>query len=209
MFGMRHTTITPPLALLVGLLLLLLSTRPAAAQTSLTVYGGYRGGGSFQQTVSPYASVDLKGGGAASLSLDWVIDASRQVQLFASRQASEIPATGSAPVVPLTVSYLHLGGTNFIEGGVGQGSYVVGGLGMTILAPGLAGLSTEVRPSMNVGLGYQWPLAPSLALRFEVRGYITLVNSSANLFCSGGCVLSIKGDGLTQGEAMLGLAYSF
>jgi hypothetical protein len=209
MFGMRHTT-TTPLALLVGLLLL--CARPAAAQTSLTVYGGYRGGGNFQQTASPNTTLELKSAAAASVSLDWVIDASRQVEVFASRQATEIPAsvTGTiSPVVPLTVSYLHLGGTNFFEGTVGRGPYVVGGLGITYLAPGLPGLSAEVRPSMNVGLGYQLPLASSLALRFEVRGYITLVNSSANLFCSGGCVLSIKGDGLTQGEAMLGLAYSF
>ena len=205
MFSMRPTRTL--LALLAGLMLL--CARPAAAQTSLTVYGSYRGGGSFQQTASPNATVDLKSSGAASLSLDWVIDSSRQVQLFASRQATEIPATGSVPAVPLTVTYLHLGGTNFFEGGVGRGPYVVGGLGITALAPGLAGLSTEVRPSLNVGLGYQLPLAASLALKFEVRGYITLVNTSTNLFCSGGCVLSIKGDGLTQGEAMLGLAHTF
>lgn len=198
--------------------LMLLCTQPAAAQTALTVYGGYRGGGAFQQTASPNTAVELKSSGAASLSLDWVIDANRQVQLFASRQASEMPASSSAsgsasgtasPAVPLTMSYLHLGGTNFFEGGVGRGAYVVGGLGMTVMTPGLAGLSTEVRPSMNVGLGYQLPLAASLALRFEVRGYFTLINSNTNLFCSGGCVLSIKGDSLTQGEAMLGLAYTF
>ena len=206
--GMRHTT--PSLALLTGLLLL--GAWPAAAQTAVTVFGGYRGGGTFQQTASPNATLELKSAAAASVSLDWVIDASRQVEVFASRQATEIPASVSgtvSPVVPLTVSYLHLGGTNFFEGTVGRGPYVVGGLGITYLAPGLPGLSAEVRPSMNVGLGYQLPLASSLALRFEVRGYITLVNSSANLFCSGGCVLSIKGDGLTQGEAMLGLAYTF
>jgi hypothetical protein len=176
------------------------------------VYGGYRGGGTFAQTASPNATLELQSAAAASVSLDWVIDASRQVEVFASRQATQIPASATgaiSPVVPLTVSYLHLGGTNFFDGTVGRGPYVVGGLGITYLAPGLPGLSAEVRPSMNVGLGYQLPLASSLALRFELRGYITLVNSSANLFCSGGCVLSIKGDALTQGEAMLGLAYSF
>jgi hypothetical protein len=163
--------------------------------------------------VSPNAPVDLKSSGAGSFSIDWGLDASRQVQLFASYQSTEIPATTSgttvSPAVPLTVSYLHLGGTNFFDGAVGRGPYVVGGLGLTILTPGLSGLSTEVRPSMNVGLGYQLPLAPSLALRFEVRGYLTLVNSSSNLFCSGGCVLSIRGDSLTQGEALVGLAYSY
>ena len=183
---------------------------PAMAQQyALTAYGGYRGGGSFEQTQSPYGSVNLQSSVAGSLSLDWALDANRQVQLFASYQSTDIPASPANPSVPLTVSYLHLGGTNFFEGAVGRGPYVVGGLGATRLAPGLAGLSAEFRPSMNVGLGYQLPLAPSLALRFELRGYYTLINSQTTLFCSGGCVLTVRGDGLFQAEAMLGLSVGF
>lgn len=196
------------IVLLTGLALL--AVQPCSAQSALTVYGGYRSGGSFEQGTSPYASLDLKGGGAAALSFDWAIDGSRQGQVFASRQASEIPAADSAtPAVPLTVSYLHLGGTNFFDGGVGRGPYVVGGLGITVLTPGLSGLSAEIRPSLNLGLGYQLPLAPSIALRFEVRGYITAVNGSANLFCSGGCVVSYRADALTQAEALLGVSFGF
>jgi len=196
-------------ALLAGLALL--AAQPCPAQNAVTVYGGYRSGGSFQQgTTSPYTSLDLKGGGAASLSFDWAIDGSRQGQVFASRQASEIPSSGpEAPALPLTVYYLHLGGTNFFEGGLGRGPYVVGGLGITVLTPGLSGLSTEIRPSLNLGLGYQLPLAQSIALRFEVRGYITAVNGSANLFCSGGCVVSYRADALTQAEALLGVSFGF
>ena len=205
-FGVQFPTFGIPT--LAGLALL--CALPCAAQNTLTIYGGYRGGGSFQESVSPNASLELKGSGAGSISLDWGLDSARQVQLFASYQSTEFPAPAAgAPAIPLTVSYLHLGGTNFFEGTVGRGPYVVGGLGITRLAPGLSGLSDEIRPSMNVGLGYQLPLAQSLALRFEVRGYFTLINSSSTLFCSGGCVLSIKGDTLTQAEAMIGLSYSF
>lgn len=197
----RSTTLAAALALLPAL--------PCAAQNAMTVYGGYRGGGSFQQATNPNATLTLQGSGSGSLSLDHAVDAARQVQLFASYQSSEIPARSAVPAVPLTVSYLHLGGTNFFEGRIGRGPYVVGGLGLTLMSPGLSGLSSEVRPSMNLGLGYQLPLAPQLALRFELRGYFTLINSSSNLFCSGGCVLSIKGDALTQAEALLGLSYGF
>lgn len=195
-------------ALITGLLLLW--TQPCSAQTGVTVYGGFRSGGSFQENTSPYASVKLKGGGAASISVDWAIDGSRQGQVFASRQASKIPPSGSAtPALPLTMSYLHLGGTNFFDGVVGRGPYVVGGLGITVLTPGLSGLSTEFSPSINLGLGYQLPLAPSIALRLEVRGYFTAVNGSANLFCSGGCVVSYSADSLTQAEVLLGLSFGF
>ena len=183
---------------------------PATAQNAVTLYGGYRGGGSFEQSTSPNTSVDLKGSVAFSASLDWGLDAARQVQVFASYQSTDIAAYGNAaPAVPLTVSYLHLGGTNFFEGAIGRGAYLVGGLGVTRLSPGLSGLSDEYRPSMNLGLGYQLPLAPSLALRFELRGYLTLLNSDTNLFCSGGCVITLRGDALTQAEAMVGLSFGF
>jgi hypothetical protein len=193
-----------------ALALALLSAPQAAAQNhALTIYGGWRGGGSFEQTQSPNSDVDLQGAAALSLSLDWALDASRQVQLFVSNQSTELAATGTSPSVPLSVSYLHLGGTNFFEGSIGRGLYVVGGLGVTRLAPSLSGLSAEIKPSMNLGLGYQWPLATALALRFEMRGYFTLINSRSSLFCSGGCVISVKGDALTQAEAMIGLNYTF
>jgi hypothetical protein len=182
---------------------------PCAAQNALSVYAGYRGGGSFEQNTSPFESISLQSNAAGSISLDLGLDAMRQVQIFASYQSTELEATATTPVVPMTVSYLHLGGTNYFEGAVGRGAYVVGGLGVTRLAPGLSGLSAEVRPSLNLGLGYQWPLSGALSLRAELRAYFTLINSSSSLFCSGGCVVAIKGDGLAQAEAMLGLSYGF
>lgn len=182
---------------------------PCAAQNALTLYGGFRGGGSFQQSTSPFDSISLQSSATGSISLDFGLDAMRQVQIFASYQSTELEATATAPVVPMTVSYLHLGGTNYFEGAVGRGAYVVGGLGVTRLSPGLSGLSAELRPSLNVGLGWQWPISGALSLRAELRGYFTLVNSDSSLFCSGGCVVNIKGDGLTQLEGLVGLSLAF
>jgi hypothetical protein len=182
-----------------------------ARNNALTVYAGYRGGGSFDASTQPGQSLDLADGGAVSASIDWALDASRQWQLFVSYQDSELPASAATgtPRVPLSVSYVHFGGTNFFEGAVGRGPYVVGGLGITRLAPGLDGLSNEIRPSMNLGLGYQLPLAPAVAMRLEIRGYVTLINSSGTLFCSGGCVVALKGDTLVQGEALFGVSFGF
>jgi hypothetical protein len=192
-----------------------LCSAPCLAQNAVTIYGGYQDGGSFQRVGSPNSSVALAGAGAVSFSIDWAVQASRQVQLFATTQRTELAASTSGvpqPAVPLTVTYLHLGGTNFFDGPdarIGRGPYVVGGLGMTVMSPGLSGLSTEVRPSINLGIGYQVPLAQNLSLRLELRGFITLINSSTNLFCSGGCVVNIQGDSFGQGQALAGLSYSF
>ncbi len=190
-------------------LLVLASALPAAAQNAISIYGGYRGGGSFEQNSSPFDSISLQGSASGSVSLDLGLDAMRQVQIFASYQSTELEATATTPVLPMTVSYLHLGGTNYFEGAVGRGAYVVGGLGVTRLAPSLSGLSVEIRPSLNLGLGYQWPIGGALSFRAELRGYFTLINSNSSLFCSGGCVVAIKGDGLTQVEGLVGLSLAF
>jgi hypothetical protein len=141
------------------------------------------------------------------------------MQFFVSRQNTNVdarqatqPAPPAAPLpakFPLAVTYAHIGGTLYLDKNIGEGLYAVGGIGATLFEPDLAGLSNALRASLSLGLGYQLPLGSRLGLRFEARGYATLVNSSSALFCSGGCAISIKGTTVTQGEALLGLTYRF
>ena len=193
----------------------LLFALPAAAQNALTIYGGYVGGGSFEQTGNSAATADLSSGAAGAVSIDWALDSARNVQLFASGQRStlQLPpgsvTAGSPTSVSMNIGYLHFGGSNFFEGTAGRGGYVAGGLGATFMSPSQDGLSSEVRPSMSLALGYEQPLAPALALRMELRGYVTLINSNGGFFCSGGCVVALKGDAMVQGEALLGLSLRF
>lgn len=181
---------------------------------AVTLYGAWRSGGSFTDTTKQ-PSLDLASSAAGAISLDIALDASRQVQGYLAHQRTKVdlataaPAGSTADKLPLSLTYLHLGGTNFFEGPLGKGPYVVGGLGLTLFSPGLSGYSTEVRPSMNLGLGYQWPLGRLVALRAEARGYVTLINSGGGFMCSGGCIVAIQGDTLTQGEVLLGLSFGF
>ena len=62
---------------------------------------------------------------------------------------------------------------------------------------------------MNVGIGYHYPLGKALALRTELRGYFTLINSQGSFFCSGGCVVQVQSTLMTQFEAMVGLSFGF
>ena len=192
---------------------LVLASSVTFAQGALTLYGGVRGGGDFTDQNANDASVNLKSGGAVAASYDWVLDDGRQAQVFTSFQRSALPGSvaNRSSDIAVNVSYLHIGGRVFFDGThATSGSYLVGGLGITHFAPSLDGLSSEVRPSMNVGLGHQWVLARQLALRTELRGYLTLVNSSGGFFCSGGaCIVKIRGDTLLQVEGLLGLSYAF
>jgi hypothetical protein len=184
----------------------------AAAAQSVTLFGGARGGGDFVDQNAGDAAVRLDSSAAASLSFDWIMADGRQAQIFYSLQRTALPGSTASRTaeVPVNISYLHIGGHAFIEGTpTTSGSYLVGGLGATHLSPGLDGLSAEVRASMNLGFGYQWVLSKQVSLRGELRGYLTLVNSSGGFFCSGGCVVAIKGDAMTQFEGMLGLSYRF
>jgi hypothetical protein len=190
-------------------LLTLAVAGPAAAQNSLALYGGYRGGGSFEQETSPFASIDMKSSASGAAAFNFAVDGMRQGQVFVSYQSTDIEASSNTPKVPLSVTYLHFGGTNYFEGAIGRGAYVAGGIGATWLSPNLNGLSSEVRPSLNLGLGYEWPITGALSFKAEIRGYFTLINSNSSMFCSGGCVVSIKGDGLTQVEGLVGLNLAF
>ena len=189
--------------------LLSLAAASASAQSSLAAYGGYRGGGSFEQDTSGSASIDLKSSASGALALSFAVDPMRQGQILLSYQSTDLEASATTPQMPLKLSYLHFGGTNYFEGAIGRGAYVAAGIGVTWMTPSLNGLSSEVRPSLNLGLGYEWPITGALSLKAELRGYFTLINSNSALFCSGGCVVSIKGDGLTQVEGLVGLSLAF
>ena len=192
---------------------LVLASSAALAQGAVTIYGVVRSGGDFTDQNANDASVNLKSGAAAALSYDWVLDDGRQAQLFYSFQRSALPGSvaNRTSDISVDVQYLHIGGRVFFDStALTSGSYLVGGLGITYFSPSLDGLSSELRPSMNVGLGHQWLLSRQLALRTEVRGYLTLVNSNGGFFCSGGaCVVKIRGDTLLQVEGLVGLSYTF
>jgi hypothetical protein len=187
---------------------------------AVTLYAGYRDGGRFTD-VSTGSKLPIEASGIGALTLDIGLDskAGTQLQVYVSRQKSQVdarqatqlpvPAASLPEKFPIAVTYAHIGGTAFLERKMGQGVYLVGGIGATLFEPDLQGLANELRPSINLGIGYQLPLGERVALRFEARGYATLVDSDSALFCSGGCVVSIKGDTITQGDILLGLTFRY
>jgi hypothetical protein len=195
------------------------AAQPPSRDSAFTLYAGYRDGGSFTDVVSG-SGLPIEASGVGAVSLDLVLDprAGTQIQIYVSRQSSDVdtrnatPPTSGPPLpakFPLRVTYAHIGGTAFIDKKIGQGVYLAGGIGATLFEPDLEGAANELRPSISLALGYQLPLGERVALRFEARGYATLVNSNSALFCSGGCVIAIKGETVTQGDVQLGVSFRF
>ena len=188
--------------------LLALFAAPASAQMTATLYAAYVGSDGVYNA-STDAKADIRSSAAFALALGTVLDASREVQLFYSQQSTTLaPGNGAAPF-DLTIRYLHLGGTVFIDQPIARGWYVAGGLGATQFSPSTSGYGTEFRGSMNLGFGYYWPLGDHVALRAEARGFATFVNSEGGFLCSGGCVVVLKSGVFLQYAGLIGLTASF
>ena len=188
--------------------------RKAGSESDFTFFGGFRSGGDLMEATTEQ---DLHADTTPSfaLAIDIAYEPRKQLQLFYSRQKTQLtPATVPAPVVtdrtPLRIEYLHIGGTAFFEE-TGEGGYATAGVGATRLTPDAPGLSPETKPSLSIAFGSMVPLVPGLALRLELRGYATWVDSKGDLFCRNGstCPASIKGDGFYQGEGLIGLTARF
>jgi len=191
---------------------LVLASTTSMAQGAVTLYGGARAGGDFYDHNDNDAKITLASGAAIAASYDWILADGRQAQIFYSFQRSALPGSlvNRTSDISVGISYLHAGGRVYFDGAYNtSGGYLGGGLGVTYFKPDLDEFTSEVRASMSLALGYQWMLSPQVALRTEMRGYLTLINSSGGFFCSGGCTASIRGDTLAQFEALAGLSYMF
>lgn len=193
---------------LVAVTLLAASAAPAGAQVSVTLFAGYSGSDGVEN-VTTDASAKVKSAASYGVTLATVLDPSRELQLQFMQQSTTLSPGGGAMPFDLTIRYLHVGGTVFVDRPVGPGLYAVGGVGATQFSPGTGGYGAEFRPSINVGLGYYFPLGERIALRAEARGYLTFVNSSGGFLCSGGCVVVLSSDAFAQYEARVGLMAQF
>lgn len=184
----------------------------AKSESNVTVYGGYRFGGSVTDSTTN-STIDLENGSSVALAVDFGLDWKTQIELFLSRQNTALTSglfSSQANNVGLTLYNYQIGGTNFIEE-VGRGLYVMGAIGGTTAKPDRSGLNSETFFSGNLGIGWMVPLGQHVGLRFEARGYGILINHNGAIFCGGthGCTVAISGTALFEGELLVGVAAKF
>ncbi len=173
-------------------------------------------------------NVNLAGKSGMAGAFNWAAsDHGSQYELLYSRQSTRTDGNqtdGSAPI-DMRIEYLQLGGTTLLgdeEGHVVP--FASGGIGAARFTPGVAAssaqvLSQETRWAFSLGGGVRIPVATHVRLRFEVRGYLTWLDGSSSLFCSGNttttstttvtCPLQAKGQTFFQYEALGGVSVGF
>ncbi len=185
----------------------------AANELEFTPFSGHRFGGSFEfDSNASQFELDSSADWGFTISQS-TSDSARYEFLYSHQDTSLADTTDPNNAFGLDVHYIHLGGTvdvrslNSHEEKITP--YITGGLGMTFMNPTRRDYNDETRFSLSVGGGLKWYPTQRLGIRFEMRGYSTLIDSNETLFCDAGCNLHIEGDTFPQFETNLGLIFSF
>ena len=196
---------------------------PAAARgqmVEITPVAGYRFGGGFTTAagIEPAATaVDFEVEDAASFGVHLGVRVAEdgELEILYSRQDTRLGTdelfTGE-PLFDLALETWQFGGNYlFAEEGSRLRPYIGVGLGITRLLPEPADLQDETRFSASFAGGVKVWLGRHVGLRFEARGFFTVLESEGNAFCGTGgeCLVHAKGSDISQGEARAGLVLRF
>jgi len=181
----------------------------------VTPLAGFRSGGEFVD-IDTNKKHSVESSEVYGLILGWPYEKGKTLEVYYSHQSSKlnsvnvsIPSVASTTDIPLTIDYLHIGGTAPISENGALKTFVSGGLGFAYLSPDLTGLQSDLRASFSLGVGMKYPFTKNIALRLETRALATLFNTNSALFCNGGCSLTVNGSLFWQGEVFAGLAIKF
>jgi len=188
----------------------LLAVHPLSyAETNVSVFAGYRSGGEFEETdTGQKLRIDDEQSLGISISAPYTKNT--KLEFVYSHQESRL-SSDTAPedvLIDLDIDYFHIGGlytwpSERVE------PYIVGTLGATYYNPS-GGYDDEFRPSIGFGLGSFVYLTKNLGLKFEARGYTTMLDSGGAAFCGdSGCRIIAASSTLWQSELQAGLSLRF
>jgi hypothetical protein len=176
---------------------------------------GYRGGGDYVDNATEQTQT-LDSTEIYGLILSFPAPRGKNYEVYYSHQSTQLnsiavdePAPNNYVNIPLTVDYLHFGGTAPISDEEKLKTFVSGGLGFTYTSPDYSGAQSDLRASFSIGIGMKWPMTDRISLRLETRGLGTLYDNNSAIFCSGGCSISVNGNLILQGEVFAGIGFKF
>lgn len=197
---------------LLALLLFLPCLAHADWGLEITPFTGFVFGGSFQDNTTGL-DLDVDEGESFGLILDLRKTHETEYELFYSFQSTSVQGNGlfsGDTLFDLDIHYLHIGGTYLFQEGKVR-PFIAGGLGLTYFDPDGPGLDSKVYFSLSLGGGVKIPLSERIGLRFEGRGFLTILPSNSEIFCvsSGGaaCAVEVQGDAFGQVELLAGISF--
>ena len=185
-----------------------------AANFELTPFAGYTWGGQFSDSVTS-TTLEVKETNNYGVMLDIKQDEQSQIELYISRQASQLKASNALftgnPLFDLDIEYYHIGGTYAPSADPGKvRGFLVGTLGATHMVPQGSGLDSLTKFSLSLGGGVKLYATDRIGLRLEGRWFGTLFDGSGSAFCtSGTCAINVQGDLFSQFVANAGLIVAF
>lgn len=199
----------------IAALILLLTLFPAVSSDARAVevapFIGHRYGGSFQDA-NTLSGFELADANSFGLLLDFDTEPDRQIEVFLSRQDTQLTTAGTFtgnPLFNLSIDYYHIGGLYLLPTEGLMHPFVSGTMGLTRMVPKRADLTTENRLSLSLGGGAKFYFSRSVGVRFDVRAIYTMLNADTAVFCSGGCTIMVRGNGFVQLEAGAALLMRF
>jgi len=172
-------------------------------------FAGYQFGGSLRSDLLE-RKLSFAGGLSLGGTIDIAISHSWRLELYYSRQDTELEAGGSdIPVFDVRVERYMVG---FMEE-KGEGSVKYFGvllLGATRFVPGDGNLSSDTRLAGGLGLGVKTFFSKNVGLRFEGHAFYTSVSAEGGVFCTAGrCLFRYSGRGIWEGDVAAGLIIAF
>ncbi len=190
----------------------------AAMGLEITPYAGYRVGGSFEDNTTG-SNLDVKEGGSFGLILDLAEGEDAQYELLYGIQRTKVIGGGTfggKTLFDLDIHYLHIGGTYLYpqeeDRPIKVRPYIAAGVGATHLVPRGEGMNRKTYFSLSLGGGLKIPVSDRVGLRFEGRGFLTILPDSSEIFCTSSdgaaCSVRVQGDTLFQFLLLTGVAFS-
>jgi hypothetical protein len=185
-------------------------------RVELTPYVGYRMGGQFDiedAATDTSTSVDVEDSSDWGIDLGIYRDRRSFYEILYSYQSAGLDTNDSSlKGTDLTIQYLQVGGTLLFDDHDNYVPYLSLTVGGTKFDAG-GGYGSETKFSGSLGGGVRFPIGDRFAATLGARGYLTVVNSDTEFFCTGSgsvnCLFRTSGSTFFQGEALLGFTAIF
>jgi hypothetical protein len=177
----------------------------------ITPFVGYLSGGDFEDPADN-TERDLDDAGDFGIIFNAAAagDYWRHYELLYAQQGTQLSGVTTPDV---DVKYLQIGGIVSNPDAVHVIPYFGLTIGGTQFSPDEIGLDDETKLSFSVAGGLRIPITDHFGLRFDVRAFVTLLDSDGDLFCvsSSGltCRIRAKSDTFVQYSGALGFVVGF